>query len=231
MARIPADRMRDDSLRRPVTLRGKWVQLVPLDASQADALYEAGRDPEVGRYVLEGPGPERASMDRLIERLLRRQEEGTDLPFATVRVADGRPIGMTRYLHIDRPNEQVEVGGTWLDRRCWRTPYNTEAKFLLFRHAFEVEGVHRVYLKTDLRNERSQRAIERIGALREAVLREHLLLTSGEYRSSVFYSILAAEWPRVKPGLEQKLSRPWSAPSLAEIPPDGSPPLGRSPQT
>jgi RimJ/RimL family protein N-acetyltransferase len=149
-------------------------------------------------------------LDSLFDLLLSRQSEGTDLAFTTLRADDGRPVGMTRFLHIDRKNDCVEIGGTWLGRAWWRTPFNTEAKLLMLRHAFEVEGAHRVSLQTDLRNERAQRAIERLGATREAVLREDRLLPHGYYRSSVFYSILRDEWPRLRAGLEEKVARPWS---------------------
>jgi len=159
--------------------------------------------------MLNGPGSTLEEMEALIALLLHRQAEGTDLAFTTVRVDDGRPVGMTRFLHIDRENDSVEVGGTWLDRHCWRTPFNTESKYLMLRHAFDVEQAHRVCLQTDRRNERSQRAIHRLGAVREAELREDRILPSGAFRTSVIYSILAREWPAVKRGLEQQLARPW----------------------
>ena len=204
--------MRGESFRPPVTLEGRYVELVPLALAHRDALRAAADDPEVGRYLLEGPGTTLDDIERQITRLLERQASGTDLPFTILRATDRRPVGMTRYLSIDRPNGVVEIGGTWLDRRLWRTPFNTDAKYLLLRHAFEGEGAHRVFLKTDARNERSQRAIERIGAIREAVMREHLLLENGHYRSSVYYGLLAPEWPHVKAELEAKLERPWSPP-------------------
>ena len=186
------------------------MRLVPLDPAHRDALLAAARDPEVGRYLLERPGTTIADTERRIARLLERQANGSDLPFTILQASDRRAVGMTGYLSIDRPNDAVEIGGTWLDRRFWRTPFNTEAKYLLLRHAFETEGAHRVFFKTDARNERSQRAIARIGAIREAVMREHIRLENGHYRSSVFYSLLAPEWPSVKAALETKLERPWS---------------------
>lgn len=204
--------MRSESFRIYPALNGRYVRLVPLDLAHRDALVEAAQDPEVGRYILTAPGTTPDEMEAVIRTLLARKAEATDLPFTTVRASDAKPVGMTRYLDIDRPNSSVEIGGTWLHRRLWRTPFNTESKYLLLRHAFETEGAHRVFLKTDVRNERSQHAIERLGAVREAVLREHILLPRGEYRSSVFYSILASEWPRVKQDLEQKLARPWTPP-------------------
>jgi len=198
------------SFRSPVTLRGTYVELVPTERSHRLSLHEAARDPEVSRYLVDPPGSTLEEVDRLIELVLRRQREGTDLPFTIVRLSDRRPVGMTRYLNIDRPDESVEIGGTWLDSSLWRTPFNSDSKYLLLRHAFEVEKAHRVRLNTDLRNERSQAAIARLGATREGVLREDRLVRSGYRRSSVVFSILADEWPRVKVRLEQGLARPWA---------------------
>ncbi len=202
--------MRAESFRTYPKLEGRFVRLVALDLAHRDPLAAAAQDPEVGRYILTAPGTTPGEMEAVIRTLLDRRAAGTDLPFTTIRVSDSVPVGMTRYLNIDRPNDAVEVGGTWLDRRLWRTPFNTESKYLLLTHAFETEGAHRVYLKTDVRNERSQRAIERLGAVREAVLREHIRLPDGQFRSSVFYGILASEWPKVKRGLEERLARPWT---------------------
>lgn len=205
--------MAADGFRTPITLRGRHIELVPLDLSQRDELRHAARDPEVSRYLRNGPGSTMADLDALFAFLGEQEAAGTDLAFTTRLLPRGPAIGMTRYLNIERPHLSVEVGGTWLDSTYWRTAVNTETKFLLLRHAFEDEGVRRVQLQTDLRNERSQRAIERIGGVREAVLRENVLLPDGYFRSSVIYSVLASEWPVVKRGLETMLARPGPAPS------------------
>ena len=202
------------SFRRPITLTGRYVELVPLKKAHRDAVRVAARDPQVGRYLRHGPGRSLEEMDGLIDELLRAQAEGTDLPFTTCVLPERRPVGMTRYLRIDRANQWVEIGGTWLDSAFWRTPVNTESKYLLLRHAFEGEGAHRVQFQTDLRNERSQRAIARIGAVREGVLREDVVLPDGYVRSSVYYSVLGSEWPGVKQRLETFLARPWDPPKL-----------------
>lgn len=204
--------MRSESFRPPLTLEGRYVRLVPLDPAHAPALRVAANDPEIRRYLLDGPGTTREDLDAVIALLLGRQKLGTDLPFTTVRASDGVPVGMSRFLHIDRPNDAVEIGGTWLDSRYWRTPFNTESKYLLLRHAFDREGVHRVCLQSDVRNVGSRRAILRLGAVEEAVLREDRLLPDGGYRSSVFFSILQSEWPAVRGRLEEALLRPWSPP-------------------
>lgn len=201
--------MRPEAFRSTVRLEGRYIDLVPLAAAHLDALVAAGRDPRVWEFMRYGARDRRESMAELIDLLLERQRLGQDLPFTVRRHPGEVPIGMTRYLDIDRPNRSVEIGGTWYDPAYWRTPINTEAKYLLLRHAFEVENVLRVQLKTDTRNARSQRAIERLGAVREGVLREHLILPDGVVRSSVIYSIVEREWPSVRQRLESLLDRPW----------------------
>lgn len=202
--------MSESGFRPPVTLRGRYVELVPLDRAQVPALARAGRDPEVWRLLRIGPGRTEAEMARLVDELFAAQSAGSVLPFAVLD-RTGRALGMFRYLDIDRTNRSVELG-TWLDPAVWRTPVNTEVKYLGLRHAFETERVHRVQLRTDSRNTRSQAAIERLGAVREGLHREHLHLSDGSYRTSIVYSILEAEWPTVRRDLETKLSRPWSLP-------------------
>ena len=147
-----------------------------------------------------------ADIRRWVELVLSRQANGTDLVFAVIHLASGRVAGSTRYLNISTQDRSVEVGGTWYGVDFRRTVVNTECKFLLLEHAFENLDCIRVQIKTDLRNERSQRAIERIGAVREGVLRDHMILPDGTVRSSVYYSILKAEWPAVKSRLEDMLS-------------------------
>lgn len=202
-----------ESFRVPLTLTGHWVRLVPLERSHARALRGAARDPEIGRLMLEGPGTTLEEMESFISLILERQATGTDLGFTTLVLPEERPVGMTRYLNIDRKNQSVEIGGTWLDSALWRTPVNTESKYLLLRHAFEDERVHRVSLQTDVRNERSRRAIERLGAVREAVFRDDKLLRDGSFRSSVYYGIVVSEWPQVKAALEARLARGWNPPA------------------
>jgi len=198
------------SFRPPVTLTGTYLELVPTERSHRVALHEAASDPEISRYLIDGPGTTMEEVDALLELVLSDQREGDALAFTALRLPDRRPVGMTRFLNIDRRNESVDVGGTWFSSDLWRTPLNTESKFLLFRYAFEVEGAHRIRLNTDLRNERSQAAIARLGATREGVLREDRPLRSGYWRSSVAFSVLADEWPRVRARLERFLAKPWS---------------------
>lgn len=191
--------------RPPVTLEGRSVRLVPLATEHAAALVEAGQAPEIWTHVLSGDLRDPGRMRAFIGTLLERQTAGTDLPFTVLDAASGVPIGMTRYLNIHRDDRSAEIGGTWYARSRWRSAVNTESKLLLLRHAFDVEGCHRVELKTDLHNERSQRAIERLGAVREGVAREHIERIDGTFRSSVCYGILVHEWPAVRRRLERAL--------------------------
>jgi RimJ/RimL family protein N-acetyltransferase len=192
-----------------LVLTGKWVELIPLEPGHAADLAVAGQDPEVWRWLPYGYCGTRDRMDSLIAELLDRQSRGTDVVFTVTQLAHRRRIGMTRFMEIDRPNRNVEIGGTWLSSEFWRTPLNTESKRLLLGHAFEREGCVRVQLKTDIRNERSQRAIERLGAVREGIRRRHLLRADGTFRDSVYYSILDSEWPAVRTRLDDLLARPW----------------------
>jgi len=133
------------------------------------------------------------------------------MPFAVIHLASGLVAGATRYMDIHPNDDWLEIGGTWYGAEFQRTGVNTEAKYLLLRHAFEEIKCARVQLKTDLRNERSQKAIERIGAQREGVLRRHMKMPDGYYRSSVYYSVVDNEWPAVKAKLEEMMTKRGSA--------------------
>ncbi len=182
----------------PVTLSGRSVRLEPLGLAHAADLALAGQDESIWTYMRYGLVNTEEKMAVFIQDLLNLQARGTDLPFAVILSASGRAIGMTRYLNVEPANRALEIGGTWYGRDYRRTGVNTECKFLLLQHAFETLGCLRVQLKADLRNERSLRAIERLGAVREGVLRDHMVLPDGYVRSSVIFSILAREWPDVK---------------------------------
>jgi RimJ/RimL family protein N-acetyltransferase len=190
----------------PVTLTGRVVRLEPISLEHVPDLARAGRDDSIWRYMPYPNMRTEADMRAWVEDMLARQAAGNDLPFAVCHLAAGRAVGATRYMDIQRPHRGLEIGGTWYAPEFQRTGANTESKLLLLTHAFEALGCVRVQLKTDLRNERSQRAIERLGAVREGVLRDNMIMPDGYLRSSVYYSILAAEWPAVKSGLEAKLN-------------------------
>jgi N-acetyltransferase len=189
----------------PVTLTGKHVRLEPLRRDHAKQLWPHADEPEIWSFMPYGPIDSPKRVQWLVDEMLRRQAAGTDLPFAQIDPIANTAIGMTRYMTIERANKSLEIGGTWLGKSYRRTPINTEAKYLLMRHAFEVLGAVRVQLRTDLRNARSQRAIERIGAVREGVIRKHIIMPDGHVRSSVFYSVLGEEWAGVKERLEAML--------------------------
>jgi N-acetyltransferase len=202
--------MRPERFRPPITLRGRYVDLVPLERAHAPELLAALRDPAVQRYLARPVGTTLAEVEATVDFLLAHQAAGTDVPFATRLRSSRTVVGMTRFLRLDPENDSVDIGGTYFDSRYWRTPLNTDAKLAMLRHGFEVAEVHRVSLQTDLRNARSQAAIARLGAVREGVLREDRHLPDGYYRSSVLFSILVAEWPAVRDRLEEKLARPWN---------------------
>jgi RimJ/RimL family protein N-acetyltransferase len=191
----------------PVTLTGRYVRLEPLSLDHAPGLWAVGHDADIWRFMPYGPIDSLDRMKWWIGEMLRRQAAGDDLPFAVIDLANGQPIGATRYMTIERAHRSLEIGGTWYGKAFQRTAANTESKYLLLRHAFETLGCVRVQFRTDLRNERSQRAIERLGAVREAVFRKHLLMPDGYQRSSVFYSIIDDEWPAVKARLETMLGQ------------------------
>ena len=168
-------------------------------------LVEIGLDEELWQWI---PVPVRTREDlaAYIEMALSEQERGVSLPFALVEKATGRAMGSTRYGNIDRTHHRVEIGWTWVGREWQRTAVNTEAKYLLLRHAFETLGCIRVELKTDSLNERSRAAILRIGAKEEGIFRNHMITASGRIRHSVYFSIVDAEWPAVKARLEGMLN-------------------------
>jgi RimJ/RimL family protein N-acetyltransferase len=192
---------------KPVVLTGQHVRLEPLTEEHVPGLVEIGAGQTFWDFMLYGNINTVDDMRNWVQDILGRAEKGTDLPFAAIHLASGRVAGATRYLNIVPRDRGLEIGGTWYGPEFQRTALNTECKYLLLRHAFETLGCIRVQLKTDLRNERSQKAIERIGAVKEGVLRNHMILPDGRYRHSVFYSILDTEWPEVKQRLEEMMSR------------------------
>lgn len=190
----------------PTTLHGTHVRLEPLAQKHADDLFRASLYHEIWELML-APGPKTLQeMRDLIEQCLQSVAAGERVWFASVRQADNCAVGMTSYLDIHRRDRGLEIGGTWLTPPVWRTPINTECKYLLLRHAFEGLGCLRVQLKTDERNIRSQRAIERLGATREGVLRKYQMTHTGYARNTVMYSIIDADWQQVKARLEQKMN-------------------------
>ena len=189
----------------PVTLRGRYLTLEPIEERHAPDLFEAMQDEEVCRY-LAWPPPERIEETLALVRQAREQmERRQTIVFAQVWNETGRAIGSTRLLDVRPADRQVEIGSTFLARGYWRTPANTESKYLFLRHCFETLGCIRVALKTDGRNLRAQEAIARLGAMREGTLRKHMNVR-GFQRDTVYFSILDAEWPAVQARLAARLS-------------------------
>ena len=188
----------------PVTLHGSFVRLEPLSPDHVDGLWSVGTDPEIWRWTTAQPA-NREEMTRYVSTALDWQAAGTALPFATVLRSENRVIGSTRFANADLANRRVEIGWTWLAPAWQRTAANTEAKFLMLRHAFETLGCIRVEFKTDRLNEKSRRALAGIGAKEEGTLRSHMIVTDGRIRDSVYFSVIAPEWPEVRRALETRL--------------------------
>jgi RimJ/RimL family protein N-acetyltransferase len=189
----------------PVTLSGRHVRLEPLTDAHMESLMRHGNDTELWRYMKHARANPTDSVRAWSETVRTAQAKGDGLAWAIVSVASGEAVGGTTYLDVAPADKRLEIGNTWLGKAAWRTAVNTEAKLLLLRHAFEVLGCNRVQLKTDGRNERSQAAIARLGAVREGVLRAHMVMPDGWLRDTVMFSILAPEWPAVRARLESFL--------------------------
>ncbi len=192
---------------KPVVLTGQFVRLEPLTEDHTAGLAVVGLEDSIWEYMPYGLMRNDSDIRRWVNTLLDHAAEGTDLPFVVIHLASGRVAGTTRYMEIRPEHNGLEIGGTWYGAEYRRTQVNTECKYLLLRQAFEEFNCIRVQLKTDSRNERSQRAIERIGAVKEGILRNHMILPDGHVRHSIYYSILNSEWPHVKKKLEEKLAK------------------------
>ena len=190
----------------PLTLEGSHIRLEPLALKHADDLLVAAQPDEIWEWLVATKPKTREAMREWIQRTEHDIAARTQIWFAIIRRADNRAVGVTSYMDIRLKDRGLEIGGTWLTPEVWRTPINTECKYLLLSHAFETLGCIRVQLKTDARNVRSQRAIERLGAVKEGVLRKQMILHDGHQRDTVMYSIIDTEWSAVKARLEEKLS-------------------------
>jgi RimJ/RimL family protein N-acetyltransferase len=189
-----------------VSLRGKRVALVPLALEHAEALAEAAKDGELWRlWYTSGPKPE--AMVAEIERRLALWAAGSMLPFTVIEPTTGTPVGMTTFMNVDRVNRRVEIGSTWYAARVQRTGLNIEAKLLLLGYAFEELACIAVEFRTHFLNEQSRRAIERLGAKLDGILRCHSIAANGTLRDTCVYSVIAPEWPAVKANLEWRLER------------------------
>jgi len=203
--------MRDDiftplNIALPMTLEGSVVRLEPIRRGHAQLFWDVAKNDveDIFRWIPYSMKT-REDFEKLVDKAFVEQDRGESVVFATVERGSGKTIGSTRFMNIDRANKRVEIGSTWIAPAWQQTAVNTEAKYLMLRHAFEVWGCIRVELKTDALNKKSRNAILRIGAKEEGTLRRHLVTSTGRVRDTVYFSILDSEWPEVKARLESKL--------------------------
>ena len=189
---------------KPTTLRGQHVTLAPLSLTHLNDLKEASADGALyNLWYTMIPHPD--GMEAEINRRLSLQDAGSMLPFA-VLTPDGRAVGMTTYMNIDATNKRVEIGSTWYRKSVQRSPLNTEAKLMLLDYAFAGNACIAVEFRTHVINHQSRRAIERLGAKLDGILRNHMVMENGTLRDTAVYSILNSEWPTIKAHLSHKLS-------------------------
>lgn len=190
----------------PVTLRGTTATLAPLSAAHHDDLVVATRDGELWKlWYTFVPSPEK--MNDEIARRLGLQDKGSMLPFAVIEAATGKALGMTTYMNIDAANRRVEIGSTWYAKRVQRSRLNTECKMMLLTHAFDTLKCIAVEFRTSFFNQQSRRAIERLGAKFDGILRNHMIMPDGARRDTCVYSIIENEWPSVRTHLNFQLQR------------------------
>lgn len=190
---------------QPVTLQSRVIRLEPLSLEHLPQLCAVGLDADLWKWTT-GQITTPEAMQAYIKAALNDQKAGRALPFATLDRTTGQVVGSTRFLNLDPANRRAEIGATWLGSAWQRTAFNTEAKYLMLRHAFEVWKCIRVELKTDALNQRSRAAILRLGAREEGTFRNHMITESGRIRHTVYFSIIDSEWPGVKAWLEERLS-------------------------
>jgi RimJ/RimL family protein N-acetyltransferase len=190
----------------PLTLSGKYARLEPLSHERHDELVEAVKDGELWKlWYTFIPGPDRMRED--IDQRLRQQEQGSMLPFTVIDTGTDRAVGMTTFMNADAANKRVEIGSTWYRTQVQRTPLNTECKLMLLQHAFESLGCIAVEFRTHFFNTASRRAIERVGAKLDGILRNHRFSADGTLRDTCVYSVIATEWPTVKAHLTYQVGK------------------------
>ena len=190
---------------KPVILTGRGIRLEPLTQSHLPQLAEIAFEPDLFRWFTLTIGSV-SDLTTWVDAALAAQTAGTAIPFATVLLDGNRLVGSTRFMNFSVHDGRYEIGSTWVTKSMQRSAVNAEAKFLMLRHAFESLGARRVELKTHAQNEKSRRAIERLGAVYEGMHRNHMVMPDGSMRDTVWYSITDAGWPAVRAGLEARLS-------------------------
>jgi N-acetyltransferase len=191
----------------PIILYGNVVRLEPSTINHVPALVAAGKEESIWKYMVYGNLSNLNNMGKWMDELLDLQAARTDLPFTVIHKDSGKIIGATRFLEMRPSHRSLEIGGTWYTPEYQGTAVNPECKYLLLKYAFEKLDCIRVQFKVDQRNKHSIHAVERLGAVREGVLRNHMVLPDGTIRDSVYFSILDREWPDVKNRLEDRLKR------------------------
>lgn len=188
----------------PIFLEGTRVMIKAMDATHKEELFACGKQPDIWTYL---PNNMNAAedMSAFVDSALRDKESGLEFPFVVYDKSLGKLVGSTRFLNVSASNRNVEIGYTWYSPEVWRTRVNTECKYLLLKYSFEEMNMVRVQFKADVRNERSNAAILRIGAVKEGVLRQDRILPDGHCRNANIYSIIDSEWPGVKERLENYL--------------------------
>ena len=190
----------------PIVLEGTRVRLEPLSLAHVPQLSDVGLDPDLWRWT-PTTVTSQDEMCTYVQAALTMQGDGSALPFAIVDRSSGKAIGSTRFGNIEKSHRRLEIGWTWIAPPWQRSAINTEAKYLMLKHAFEVFHCMRVEMKTDSLNERSRKAALRIGAKEEGILRNHMVTHNGRVRHTVYYSIIDTEWPAVKTALELNLAQ------------------------
>ena len=189
------------------TVEGKFVSVVPLTMAHHDDLVDAAADGDLHRlWYTTVPAPEKMATE--IERRLALRNVGSMLPLTVVERSSGKAVGMTTYMNIDAANRRLEIGSTWYRQSVQRSPINTETKLLLLQHAFEQLDCVCVELRTHFMNVQSRRAIERLGAKLDGVLRANMVMANGTLRDTAVYSIIASEWPAVSANLQWQMDKP-----------------------
>lgn len=191
----------------PVSLEGNIAAVVPLAPSHANALTEAAADGGLHKlWYTSVPSPEAVPAE--IDRRLALQAADSMLPFAIIEKSSGRAVGMTNFMNIEAPNRRLEIGSTWHRNSVQRSGLNTECKYLLLGHAFEALNCTAVEFRTHFMNHQSRRAIERLGAKLDGILRQHQIMANGTLRDTCVYSIITPEWPTIKVHLEWQMAKP-----------------------
>jgi RimJ/RimL family protein N-acetyltransferase len=188
----------------PVVLEGSLVRLEPLSRDHIDGLSAVALDPLVWRFTIARP-TDRAGLEAWVEAALANAAAGSEVPFATIDRASGKPIGSTRFMSIVPEHRRLEIGWTWLGRDWQRTGSNREAKYLQMRHAFELLDANRVEFKTDSRNDAARAGLLGAGTTFEGIFRNHMIMPDGPLRHSAWYSVTREEWPAVKARLEASI--------------------------